>query len=290
MKSAAPLLVALFVLSALAPAGHAFHNPAPLLDERVIEGPFWIAWRVNLTSPETIVSFEIEAPESTNRKQVGYGLWVVRVDGSEKPFYFIGTGGTRTTEVHVDQDEPVWHHVEAGPIVGDSGATNGFAYTGTNKPVGEYWLVIVNTSPWATRATVRLFGSEGVDLVASDQGTRGGLLRETDFRTDAPYTHVRTGAFTFTAQTHSMRDATVSRTIEDSLFGLFAISRGEERNMSRVRPSGEEIFPRVVPSMSLTALEPGLHTFKVNRWEVAPRAALGPDAYVVLLWADVRLP
>lgn len=249
-----------------------------------------MAWRVNLTRADTTVSFEISAPESENRKQVGYGLWVLRVDGSEKPFFFIGTGGTRTTEVHVDQDEPMWHHVEVGPIVGETGATNGFAYTATNKAPGEYWLIIVNTSPWASRATVRLFGSDGVDVAASDQGTRGGLLRETDFHTDAPYKHIRTGFFTFTAQTHSMRDATRTLDIEHSLFGLFAISRGEERNMSRVRPSGEEVFPRVVPSMSLSAEPAGQHAFHVHRWEVAPRAALGPDAYVVLLWADVRLP
>ncbi|HVM45968.1 MAG TPA: hypothetical protein VM582_08545 [Candidatus Thermoplasmatota archaeon] len=293
MRLHAPALALALVLVAsawlVAPAA-AFHDPAPLVDERVIEGPFWMAWRVDVTQPGTTFSFEIDAPESEDRKQVGYGLWVLRVDGSANPFFFIGTGGTRPTEVHVDQEEPVPHEVHVGPVAGSSGPTSGFAYTRTDAPLGEYWLVIVNTSPWATKATVRLYATSGVALVASAQGSEGGLLRETDFATTEPYRHVRTGFFTVTAQAHSLRNASATVEVENALFGLFALRGGEERDMSRIRPNGQEVRPNVVPSMTLNAEAAGTHVFKVNAWDVAPRAAAGPDAYIVLLWADVALP
>lgn len=285
----AAFLAACLLVPALLPSSAAFHDPAPLLDEHTIEGPFWFAWRVSVGSETSVVSFELNPPESEDRLQTGYGLWTMRV-GQEKPHLFVvGTGGTKTTEAHAKGDEPVPHDVSFAPVVGSSGATNGFALTHKNLAPGDYWLVIVNTAPWQTLATIRLFGSEGVALVASDHGDEGTLLRESEFETDEPYHHVRTGALTVSAQAHHVRNASASYEAKHSLFGIFTLRGGEVRESSRERPDGTR-FTSVVHSFVLSGEPAGRHTFRIDAWDVAPRAAAGPDAYALLLVADVRLP
>lgn len=282
------ILLAVALVS-IFPATGAFHDPdgAELVDERTIEGPFWFVYRVSVSAPDTVVSFEIQ-PESEDRAQTGYGLWVMPVDGDRRPFFFIGTGGPAVTEVDVRWDEPVPVEEQTGPHFGASGPTNGFAYTGTDLPVDDYWLVLVNTARYATTADVKLYLSEDAALVATAQGATGDLHRETEFETDEPYTHVRVGASVGTnpqAQWHELRDANRTLTIENHLFGIFRASGGDPNDFSHIMPDAEERRNTV-----LTKYPAGDYEFRVNEWVVEPRVGVGLNAYVALLWADVALP
>lgn len=262
-----------------------FHDPAPLLDERHIEGPFWIAHRVAVEQPGTTVGYELANPTSENRHQVAYGLWTMRV-GQEKPHFFVvGSGGTRTTEADIQWQDPVPIDADIDPLVGSSGETNGFGLTHDDLAIGDYWLVVASTAPWQKSANVRLFGTEGVRILATAQGEEGTLYRESDFETQDPHHHIRTGAVTFTAQTHELRNAHIDYTIHHNLFGLFRESGGDPGDVSILQPDGTERGEGV-----LSGLSAGDYRFKVNEWVVPPRAALGPDAYIAVLLADVRLP
>ena len=262
-----------------------FHDPAPLLDERHIEGPFWIAYRIAVEQEGAIAGYELANPISENRHQVAYGLWTMRV-GQDKPHFFIvGSGGTRTTEADVQWEEPVPVDTDIDPVIGSSGETNGFGLTHDNLAVGDYWFVVASTASWQKSANVRVFGSEGVRILEVAQGDQGALYRETDFETEEPHHNIRTGAVTFTAQAHELRNAHIDYTIENSLFGLFRETGGNPGDVSILQPDGTERPEGVVWNLA-----PGDYRFKVNEWVVPPRAALGPDAYIALLIADVQLP
>lgn len=47
-----------------------FHDPAPLLHERHIEGPVWIAYRVAVEKAATTIGYELANPILENRHQV----------------------------------------------------------------------------------------------------------------------------------------------------------------------------------------------------------------------------
>jgi hypothetical protein len=276
------------------PPGGAFHDPdgAQVLDEHVIEGPFWSAWRVNVTGPGSVVSWEIE-PESEDRVQTAYGLWMVSVNDLRNPFFVLGAGGGGITELDVYKEEPVGVDVQVGPVSAATGATSSFAVTMTNTVPDEYWLVIANMMPQATTATVRLWGSPEVEMLAYNEGTEGGFYRETDFETPHPYHQVRVGfgvGLSFQAQAHHLLDGRVDASIENRLFGQFTASpRSDVRNMSIEDPNGaQEVLP--FGSRVLTDRDPGDWTFHAHEWLVEPRAAMGPNAYLLAWWADVDLP
>lgn len=278
------LLTLAMIAAGSAPA-LGFHDPAPLLDERHIEGPFWVAYRVAVEHEDSIVGYELANPTSENREQVAYGLWTMRVGQTKPHFFVVGSGGTRTTEAQIRWDEPAPVDTDVDPVVGSTGETNGYGLTHRDLAPGDYWLVVASTSPWQTSANVRLFGSEGVRLLETAQGDEGTLLRETDFETNDPHHHVRTGAVTVTAQTHELRNAHIDYSIDNSMFGIFSERGGDPGDVDIIQPDGSER-----PEGVMSGLPPGDYRFRVNEWVVPPRAAPGPDAYIALLIADVALP
>lgn len=292
--SIAFVIVGALVAAGSMPTGGAFHDPdgAEVLDEHLIEGPFWFAWRVNVTAPGSVLSAEIE-PESEFREQTGYGMWLVSVNDVRNPFFLIGAGGGGTTELDIYQEEPIYADIQVGPVSAASGPTSSFATTLSDTPVDEYWIVIMNMMPSATESMIRLWGSEEVELLGSNQGTEGGFYRETDFETPHPYHHIRVGfnaGVSFQAQAHHLEDGHVNATIENRLFGHFTGSaRADVNNISIVDPHGEQDFPPF-GSRVLTDRDSGDWQFRANEWIVEPRAALGPNAYILAHWADVDLP
>lgn len=264
--------------------GRAFHDPAPLLDERTIEGPFWFAWRVRIDAPGTTSSLEIE-PTSENAQQVAYGLYLLRASDRERESFFIGTGDVPLVEAHVDDDEQGVDE-QVGPVGGLTGPTNGHASTYTDLQPDDYWFVVVNTAPWADVATIRLFGNEGVSLLSTNQGTEGGLQRETDF--DSPHNiQVRAGAASAQAHVGEIRDGTIEVEVEHRLFGIYQSLGADPNDVSYVAPDGTETEGR--STYVLMDRPPGTYTFKANEWR-AIKAGFGSQGYIALLTADVDLP
>ena len=265
----------------------AFHDPAPVIDERTIEGPFWLVYRVGIEAPGTTASYEIQ-PSSDNAPQVGYGLYALDATDGSTVSFIVGTGGPSATEVVVDEEDTLGVETHQGPFLGTTGQTNGFATTFTDLPVGEYWFVVVNTAPWADTADVRLFGDEGVTLQTTAVGAAGNLFREVDFETDDRF-YVEVGASVVLspqAQYGYVRNGTIDHEVDHGLFGIIT-SRGDPNDISYVQPDGNEISD----THDLFINEPsGDWTFKANDWGAPPSAQMSLDPGITVLVADVELP
>lgn len=277
------LILSLLACALLAPAGAtAFHDPAvPLVEDDSFDGGAWVAYRVVVPAGSE-VHYDIETTMKDARRNAT-SAWLLKADGSVAS-YIVVTGFGAHRERHVElPGEGVIMTERSGGMKGPGGLGGGWRF---NTP-GEYILVHVATSDASVSSRLRLYATDGVELLAKTTGQRTFVYADSDFRGTANVIVSEPCIQNFSPLCPNVKVLTqqaLTESVTHRLFGSF------QSVLTQVLVSGYEgpASSRSVigPNSTLFTNEPpGTYRFTVDAY-----VATHPLSALAVWGADVELP
>lgn len=255
-----------------------FHDAdVPLLEEVVLGGAGWAAWRVTVDEGATL---EVEVEGETGGAFLGsMATWRILDDGRRAIVISTSFGvANHHLRVQLFDDEPLLDEGEGTLDVGE-----GLALTTPNLPAGTHTLITWMAAAGPLDGVVaRAYAPADATLVASGSGPEAFLLHEPDFGgtanviADDPTVHAK-----------AVWEGAADRAVQGRLYGLFASQFGSHKflQMSYDGPDGGGDGDVLY---LLEGAPAGDYTFHVD--QVAAGVGQESKGRVWVTGADVQLP
>lgn len=263
-------------------AAEAFPTPSdPLLAERVHSGNGWSSYRIAVGQGSTFDLQVLGWPSKYSMN--GYGIWLMRADGSLRAAFLLTGYATTINETYVSVAPPVGvdHYDRSGgnDSYGPPNGGTGIGWHWTDLPAGEYSVIIGGASDrpiWPLRAAI--YGDAGVSVLSEAHGDGAFMNYEPDFEATANVMVSRYATGQAAVRAGAMVGGSASETVTKRLFGLFQATTHAIINVDT--PSGSTESPGIQQYLLFSGREPGDYRFNVK----ASAGAAPPFSAAVWAW------